>query len=149
MVAFIAALSASQIDARNHVSNCLTDEQYEWHEKHLSLSCFIKANEESGLIDYYQLPNTASLNPQGRGPWIQVHATQIVIEDGDQFLVGTASDYNGNTASQRVKQADGSIVFQEVSYFLATDAQCTLKPVGFLSPSEELNPAELCRIKNG
>jgi len=135
-------------DARNHVSNCLTDQQYEWHETHISLTCFIKANQKTGLIDYYQEPNVATKVMQGKGPWIQIHASEVVISDGLQFLHGPASDYNGNHAPLRLTQKDGIVEFQQTAYFLVMDAECQFKPIGYLSPAEKLDPAELCRIKN-
>ena len=141
-------LVAGQVSARNHVSNCLTDEAYKWHQNHLSLHCFIKANEESGLINYYRKADVTTKITQGRGPWIQVHATQIIVSGAYQFPVGTAYDYNGNLAPLRFVKLDDAIEFQNVSYFLVTDAECELKPIGSFSPSEKLDPAELCRIKN-
>ena len=122
-----ASIFCSPAFAREHVTNCITQEQADYMAERYILSCSVSAYPNT--VRMFTAPSLSSeyLNGIGNAPadHVDMSVTQIVESDERQFLCGSATNANGYPIVRNTISGAETIIERDWC-ILAKDVQCSL-----------------------
>lgn len=147
LLSLLIALTTSSAFARSHVTNCIDGEYFELNQNSLRLRCLAVPNSEVGGVRLFPSANIDEMSAFPNTTFVEVYVTTIEVSDGQQFLGGYGSDYNGNRVNLRVDTEDGT-EWRHFIYILSQDAECTLIPRPSSEQGTLIPQSEMCSVKN-